>query len=376
MNTTGAVLFSVGATTQPVSFSRTAESVGGGNVSSYFDVGGGNLSYYADYADYTDYDSEDLLRHYNGNYNGRRGAYFLPALYCILFMLGVLGNLLVVWVMVAGVGLRSVTDVCLFNLAMADLLLLSSLPFLAHQARRHWSFGDGWCKAVLGTYYVGFYSGIFFLVLMSMDRYLAIVHAILALKVRTRTFGAVAAVVTWAAGLLASFPEVGFLEAQTLNGTLFCAPNIIKKGDLHYGQLFGLLKMNVLGLVLPLVIMTFCYGCIIRKLLSGRSSRRPAVRLILVVVVAFLCCWLPYNLTCFIKALYLMGIPKEISCHHSSNLRTAVQVTEVVAYSHSCLNPAVPRHHKAPRTSGGEAAELRLLPASMSTSLNERSTAV
>ncbi|KAJ3598471.1 hypothetical protein NHX12_001981 [Muraenolepis orangiensis] len=294
-------------------------------------------------------------------------------------MLGVLGNLLVVWVMVAGVGLRSVTDVCLFNLAMADLLLLSSLPFLAHQARRHWSFGDGWCKAVLGTYYVGFYGGIFFLVLMSVDRYLAIVHAILALKARTRTFGAVAAVVTWAAGLLASFPET------------------LKEGDPHHWQLFGLLKMNVLGLVLPLVIMTFCYGCIIRKLLSGRSSRRPAVRLILVVVVAFLCCWLPYNLTCFIKALELMGIPKEISCHHSSNLRTAVQVTEVVAYSHSCLNPVLyvfvgQRFRRRllrllsgtpcrlcpviTRLLGPREERLRSSVFSQSTSLNERSTAV
>ena len=271
---------------------------------------------------------------------GRPIAYYLPALYSLLFILGLSGNVLVVWVIVAGVRLRSMTDVCLLNLAIADLLLISSLPFLAHQARDHWSFGDAMCKVVLGTYHVGYYSGIFFITLMSIDRYLAIVHAMSPRKMRTRSFGVLAAVVTWVAGLLASFPEVGFLQAQGDNKTMYCAPSYEKTSEdnsSNWWMVFGLLKMNILGLAIPLVIMIFCYSQIVGTLLASQTSKKQAIRLIAVVVSVFFCCWLPYNVTCFFHALELMDI--YTSCNHSRHIRMVLQVTEVIAYSHSCINP-------------------------------------
>ncbi len=91
-----------------------------------------------------------------------------------------------------GAKLRSMTDICLLNLALADLLLVSSFPFLAHHARDQWIFGDVMCTVVLGVYSIGFYSVIFFIVLMSIDQYMAIVHDVLA-----RTYGILASVVIW-----------------------------------------------------------------------------------------------------------------------------------------------------------------------------------
>jgi hypothetical protein len=285
------------------------------------------------YFDYNDFLEEIVTCDY-----GRPATIYLPALYSLLFILGLSGNVLVVWVIVAGMRLRSMTDVCLLNLAIADLLLLSSLPFLADQARGNWIFGDTMCKLVLGTYHVGYYAGIFFITLMSVDRYLAIVHAIFARKMRTRSFGVLAAVVTWVAGLLASFPDVGFLEEQGLNNTKFCAPLYGKtSGNSNWWRVFGLLKMNILGLVIPFVFMTFCYSQIVQTLLSCQTSKRQAIRLIALVVCVFFCCWLPYNVTCFFYALELIG--SYTSCNRSRHIRMGLQVTEVIAYCHSCINP-------------------------------------
>ncbi len=77
---------------------------------------------------YYDYDSSLLPCHYEN-----LGASVLPILYSLLFVVGFLVNMLVVWVVCMGAKLRSMTDVCLLNLALADLLLVSSFPFLAHQ---------------------------------------------------------------------------------------------------------------------------------------------------------------------------------------------------------------------------------------------------
>lgn len=277
-------------------------------------------------------------------YTERHGASFLPVLYGIFFLLGLLGNSLVIWVIVFGTRLRSMTDVCLLNLAVADLLLVCSLPFLAHQAWDQWLFGDAMCKVVLGIFNIALYCGIFFVSLMSIDRYLAVVHAVYAMRARTRSFGMIAATVTWVAGFLASFPDLIFLKQQPGgNSSQFCFPAYPKTPENtglatpHFWSVFSLFKMNILGLFVPVVIIVFCYSQIIWRLLNSQSSKKQAIRLVLVVVAVFFCCWVPYNITSFFKALELLDIYTE--CDSSKAIRLALQVTEAIAYSHSCLNP-------------------------------------
>ncbi len=255
--------------------------------------------------------------------------------------MGLLGNSLVIWVITCGPRLRSMTDVCLLNLAVADLLLVCSLPFLAHQARDQWLFGDAMCKVVLGIYQIAFYCGIFFVSLMSIDRYLAVVHAVYAMRARSRSSGMIAAAVTWVAGFLASFPDLIFHKQQLVgNNTWYCLPDYSASNESensHFWRVFSLLKMNVLGLFIPVFIMGFCYSQIIGRLLYSQSSKKQAIRLVLIVVAVFFSCWVPYNVASFFKVLELLHIYAE--CESSKAIRLTLQVTEAIAYSHSCLNP-------------------------------------
>ncbi|XP_040900371.1 C-C chemokine receptor type 5 isoform X2 [Toxotes jaculatrix] len=277
----------------------------------------------------------------------RHGAKFLPALFSIFCLLGLLGNSLVICVIACGVRLRSMTDVCLLNLAIADFLLACSLPFLAHQAWDQWLFGDTMCKVVLGIYHIVFYCGIFFVCLMSIDRYLAIVHAVYAMRVRTGSCGLIAAAVTWVAGFLASFPDLIFLQQQTnvgMSNRNYCFPvypkaafNNTSSFNPHFWRLFSIFKMNILGLFVPAIIMGFCYSQIVWRLLFTQSSKRQTIRLIFIVVSVFFCCWVPYNVALLFKALELLNIYLE--CESSKAITLTLQVTEAIAYSHSCLNP-------------------------------------
>uniref|UniRef100_H3DP70 Cabz01093075.1 n=1 Tax=Tetraodon nigroviridis TaxID=99883 RepID=H3DP70_TETNG len=264
---------------------------------------------------------------------------FLPALYSLFFLFGLLGNLLVIWVIVFGTRLRSMTDVCLLNLALADLLLVCSFPFMAPQPSDQWAFGDAMCKMVLGVFNI-FYCGIFFISLMSIDRYLAVVHAVYTIRARTRSLGITAAVVVWIAGFLASFPDLLFLKLQKVSSDFYCFPEYPKdtvNTSSHYWSVFSLFKMNILGLFLPLVIMLFCYSQIIWRLYHSHSSKKQAIRLVLIVVTVFLFCWIPYNITSFFKALELLGIYG--TCDFSKGITLSLEITESIAYSHSCLNP-------------------------------------
>ncbi|XP_030638550.1 C-C chemokine receptor type 4 [Chanos chanos] len=231
------------------------------------------------------------------------------------------------------------TDVCLVNLSLADLLLVCSLPFLADHARRGWVFGELMCKLVLSIYYIGFYSGIFFITMMGVDRYLAIVHAIHAMRVRTRTYGILASIVIWIVSVLASFPETIFLKVKHYKGNSSVCHSFYggEEDGNRTARAGGIVKMNVLGFIIPLIIMVFCYSMILRRVAMSRSTKKRAMRLIVLVMVVFLCCWAPYNIISFLKSLELFGFIGE--CEPSRAIHSCLQITECIAYFHSCVNP-------------------------------------
>ncbi|NXS23353.1 CCR5 protein, partial [Mystacornis crossleyi] len=141
-------------------------------------------------------------------------ANFLPPLYSLVLIFGLTGNMLVVLILVKYKRLKSMTDIYLLNLAISDLLFVFSLPFWAYYAVHDWIFGEALCRILSGVYLLGFYSGIFFIILLTLDRYLAIVHAVFALKARTVTYGILTSVVTWAVAVLSSVPGVVFHRTQ------------------------------------------------------------------------------------------------------------------------------------------------------------------
>ncbi|XP_072572880.1 C-C chemokine receptor type 8-like isoform X2 [Paramormyrops kingsleyae] len=266
----------------------------------------------------------------------RHGAVFLPVFYSLLFVFGVTSNGLVMWVILMSVKLLSITDICLLNLAVADLLLLITLPFLAHYSRADWVFGSGMCKVVMGSYYIGFNSSIFFVVIMSIDRYLAVVHAVNSLKTISRKYRLIMITVTWIIGLLASFPEITLIDVHQQHHTSLCEVGYHSE---PFWRAFGLFKMNVTSLLIPFFIMVFCYSMILRRILLCKSTNRKTIRLVLLVVVVFFCCWTPYNIASFFQALELLEI--YTSCKSSKAIRLTLQVTEALAYSHTCLNPII-----------------------------------
>ncbi|XP_025771513.1 C-C chemokine receptor type 3 isoform X3 [Puma concolor] len=229
------------------------------------------------------------------------GSRLLPPLYSLVFVVGLLGNAMVVVILTKYRRLRIMTNIFLLNLAISDLLFLFTLLFWIHYSRwNEWVFGHFMCKLLSGLYYMGLYSEIFFIILLTIDRYLAIVHAVFALRTRTVTFG----------------------------------------GQEDNWKRFHALSMNILSLALPLLIMAVCYAGIIRTLLRcPNKTKYKAIRLIFVIMVVFFMFWTPYNLVLLLSAFQTIFF--EVSCEQSKWLDVAMQVTEVIAYTHCCVNPII-----------------------------------
>lgn len=100
----------------------------------------------------------------------------LAVLYSIIFVLGLVGNLVALWVFFCVHSKKNSVRVFLINVAFADLLLVVCLPFriLYHSQGNVWNLGPTLCKIVGNLFYMNMYISITLLGLISVDRYLKI----------------------------------------------------------------------------------------------------------------------------------------------------------------------------------------------------------
>uniref|UniRef100_A0A4W5M4C5 Chemokine (C-C motif) receptor 12a n=1 Tax=Hucho hucho TaxID=62062 RepID=A0A4W5M4C5_9TELE len=309
-----------------------------------------------DYEDFNAFYNEENDTNYNGSVDpsyvvdeivklcaktevNRFGAKFIPTFYTINFLLSVVGNGLVLCIIYKYEKLTSVTNIFLLNLVISDLLFASSLPFWATYHSSEWIFGPFMCKLVGSVYFIGFYSSILFLTLMTFDRYLAVVHAITAAKRRRKIYACVSSAVVWCISFLASVKEFVLFDVwkDSKSGHL-CEEKGFSKEIMNKWKLVGYYQQFVLFFLLPLAMVIYCYVRITVRIMSTRMREKcRAVKLIFVIIFTFFVCWTPYNIVILLRAL-------QISTNHNSEtcsdvLDYGLYVTRNIAYLYCCVSP-------------------------------------
>ncbi|XP_039609988.1 atypical chemokine receptor 2-like [Polypterus senegalus] len=252
---------------------------------------------------------------------------FLPIFYGALCVSAFAGNGLLVFVCARRP--MASADLYLLNLVISDLLFASTLPFWAAYVRLDWMFGDGGCKALTAMYNVNFYSSVFFISCMGLDRYLEISYR----GFRGGTGAVAVCAVVWTVSLLASTPDWAFAKLQVQSGRRICLHDYGTEQTALWRILLRS-RINVLGFVLPLLLMVGFY-CRLYCLVGTRGAR--AFRLVLALLLAFFLLWCPYNVV--LVLLTLQDLHVFLHCDTSRRLDFALQLTESLAFVHVCLNP-------------------------------------
>ncbi|XP_006936557.3 atypical chemokine receptor 2 isoform X2 [Felis catus] len=274
------------------------------------------------------------------------GRIFLPVFYSLIFVLGLGGNLFLLVVLLRYMPRRRMTEVYLLNLAISNLLFVVTLPFWGISVAWHWVFGSFLCKMVSTLYTINFYSGIFFISCMSLDKYLEIVHTQLHHRLRTQAKSLLLAAMVWTMALAVSIPDMVFVQThENPTGVWNCYADFGGHGTIW--KLFLRFQQNLLGFLLPLLVMIFFYsriGSVLVRLRPPGQGR--ALKIVVALVVAFFVLWFPYNLTLFLHSLLDLQIFGD--CKVSQHLDYALQVTESIAFLHCCFTPilyAFSSHH-------------------------------
>uniref|UniRef100_A0A671MIS3 B2 bradykinin receptor n=2 Tax=Sinocyclocheilus anshuiensis TaxID=1608454 RepID=A0A671MIS3_9TELE len=267
-----------------------------------------------------------------------------PPFLALISILGVVGNSLVLCVFCLQRKPCTVADVYLGNLAAADLIMVLCLPFWTVTISQgyQWNFGQLLCKVINTAISMNYYCSILFLVLVSMDRYLALAKPMNPSKFRCPKSAKRICVVIWAVGFMLSLPALLFRRVS------FVPFVEVEACYLAYPHPAWVLQWNLtknfIGFLVPLPIISLCTFHMV-KALKNRGlviqprvqMERKAARLILTVLAVFLLCWTPFQLLRFLETLNYFQLFS--GCLWEHILQIGNQLATYLGYSNSAINP-------------------------------------
>ncbi|VFV17230.1 chemokine (c-c motif) receptor-like 2 [Lynx pardinus] len=233
----------------------------------------------------------------------------VPRLFIPVFLAGLLGNILTVLILAKHKGLRRTENVYFLNLAVSNLCFLLSLPLWAYTASHGGVLGSPVCKTLVVFSSIGLYSEAFFNVLLTVQRYLVSCNMRRFPPTRTVRCNIASTVLVWGLATLVILPESVFYKPQTESQKYECfvsSPPFLPAEETFWKH-FLTLKMNILGLLFPMCVLTFCYTRL-RKTLSFRGRRER------------------FSLH---------------DCQSNYHLDRSVQIVRIVAATHCCVNPVL-----------------------------------
>ncbi|XP_014869185.1 PREDICTED: somatostatin receptor type 5-like isoform X1 [Poecilia mexicana] len=266
-------------------------------------------------------------------------AVLIPLIYVVVCVIGLGGNTLVIHIVLHYSKTESVTNIYILNLAIADELFMLGLPFLAVQnSLQAWPFGPFMCRLVMTVDSINQFTSIFCLTVMSVDRYLAVVHPIRSSKWRRPPVAKVVNGTVWALSFLVVLPVVIFANIQKAGGTC----NISWPQPANIWRAAFIIYTSTVGFFCPLLIICLCYLLIVFKIRSSgkkvhatstkrRKSERKVTRMVVIVVAVFVFCWLPFYALNIINLL--VSLP--------SDYQGLYYFVVVLGYANSCANPIV-----------------------------------
>ncbi|TDG98980.1 hypothetical protein EPR50_G00205880 [Perca flavescens] len=266
-----------------------------------------------------------------------------PVYILLITVLGIMFNVFVLIVFCFHKKACTVAEIFLSNLAAADLVLVSCLPFWAVYISNgfNWPFGLFLCKVVNLGIKINAYSSIYFLVLVSIDRYVALVHTMSHGRMRRPKYAKLGCFLMWGLGLVLSIPELVFREVKPVpeygvNACFLVYPT-------HIG-LFCDGMLIVFSFFIPISIISFCTVKIIQALkiqaierFSAVKRERKATTLMLAVLLAFLICWVPFHVVTTLDVLSRAEVL--VGCHFLSVIEICNQIFTYLAFFNSVLNP-------------------------------------
>ncbi|XP_037641732.1 chemokine-like receptor 1 [Sebastes umbrosus] len=273
--------------------------------------------------------------------------------YCLAFVLGVLGNGVVIWV--TGFKMKkTINTVWFLNLAVADFLFTAFLPLsVTHIALNlHWPFGKFMCKLVTTINSLNIFASVYILVVISVDRCVSVVWPVWAQNHRSVRKASCVSLGVLVLALILSIPFFIFRDTEPSSNNddiIICFTNYALSDDDETSSVNQLGQLRheamtmtrfLLGFVVPFTVIVSCYAVIIHRIRRNRTlasqSSRP-FKIIAAVITTFFLCWAPYHIIHLIEMVNLRPTNRSITLRHVTII--GGPLANNLAFFNSVLNP-------------------------------------
>ncbi|XP_054915040.1 2-oxoglutarate receptor 1-like isoform X1 [Poeciliopsis prolifica] len=225
--------------------------------------------------------------------------YYLSVAYSIIFVVGLVGNITSLGIYLAKLRPWKSSSIIMVNLALTDLFYVLTMPFLVYYYSNgeSWMLGDFMCRFVRFAFHFHLYGSILSLSCVAVFRFLVVIRPLRVVEVQQKVWGIVACLVVWIVSAAEVTPMLTVISLTPKDNMTFCIDfaNIESVGSIReYNWL-----LTAFGFALPSLLVFVCYIGIVKQLTSGAhpssSCRMRARRVIVLILVVFAMCFLPYH---------------------------------------------------------------------------------
>ncbi|XP_070708310.1 urotensin-2 receptor [Pempheris klunzingeri] len=263
----------------------------------------------------------------------------------VVYIIGVSGNVYTLVVMCHSIRFATSMYISIINLALADLLYLSTIPFVVSTYfLKDWYFGDVGCRILLSLDLLTMHASIFTLTVMCTERYLAVTKPLDTVR-RSKSYRKALAWGVWLLSLVLTVPMM-IMVAQTTKKTpdggvkRMCAPTWAPLAyKVYVTVLFGT------SIMAPGLVIGYLYVKLARTYLESqrnsvinkggkRSPKQKVLIMIFTIVLVFWACFLPFWIWQLLPLYHTKPLSLASQTHTCINYLVAS-----LTYSNSCINP-------------------------------------
>lgn len=201
--------------------------------------------------------------------------YITGLVYGLTFLVGLVGNSLIVYSVAHFKRMKSLSNVFLASLATADLILvIFCVPVKFAQLFSYsWTFGVFLCKFVHYIQNMCAICSVYTLTAMSIERYYAIIYPVECRSICTMSQSKKVIILTWIGSFILAAPIIWMQKHLKVGDPEHTAHWCVRDWDNKlYWQLYEL-YMLITILIIPLIIMTYSYSKICKRLWSVMRDR-------------------------------------------------------------------------------------------------------
>ena len=312
-----------------------------------------------DYAGADDWVTDDILDEIHKTFMtyDQLPIIVLIVLYSITFVLGLIGNLLVIIVFARNRKMRTVTHSFLVNLAICDLMVVCMcMPFsVAFEIYTNWIYGNAMCKIVNFSQGLSVSSSIMTLAVISAERFYAIRRPLRARAFMSRTRIQMIICSIWIISAFIVLPTI-FVREEDILTTIFTVTirtclekwnSLVVKHVYNFALLFILYMAPVIFICVGYLqiglnlwrVDSSLHACAsaaeTENARANLTGRRRVAKMLFIMAVLFALSWLPVH----VMGILLDFVGEATMKDKGRLLRLVHTYALWIAHSNSSINP-------------------------------------